>query len=106
MNIENFKEEVSEKKELTQEEKEQIKNFYIQKGAKDYRNYIYDIAKYISLRNITIEQAIEEVNNKTSFLSQSRRSFLLAINPDIWYEWLKPKQKVEKFNYEADKSRS
>ena len=99
MNIENFKEEVSEKKELTPEEKEQVKNFYIQKGAKDYRTYISDIAKYISKKNITIEQAIEEVNNKKSGLSQSRRSFLLAINPDIWVEWLKPKKKVEKFNY-------
>ena len=104
MNIENFKEEVSEKKELTQEEKEQVKNFYIQKGAKDYKSYISDIAKYISRRKITIEEAIEEAKNKKSFLSQSRRSFLLAINPDIWSEWLKPKQKIEKFNYEDNKS--
>lgn len=104
MNIENFKEEVSEKKELTPEEKEQVRNFYIQKGAKDYKACISEISCYLSRRHLTIEQAIEEVNSKTSLLSKSRREFLVAINPDVWKEWLKPKNKVEKFTYEADKS--
>lgn len=104
MNIENFKKQLSKEQEveLTEEQIDQVKKFYIDKGAKDFKTCISDIAKYISNKNITIDQAIKEVNDKNSGLSLSRRNLLLAINPDIWKQWIKPKEKIKKFDYASD----
>lgn len=107
MNIEEFKDNMSEEKkevELTEEQKKQVEDFYLQKGAYEFKNYISDIKKYIITNKITLQDAIDEVNNKKSRLSSSRRKLLLAISPEIWAKWIPINKPIVQVNYEDNKS--
>lgn len=91
MNIENFKETISnpdKERELTEEEKAKISEFYIKKGEQDFKTYIADIKAYVNKYNISVDEAISEVTNKTSKLSASRRIFLISISPEVWNKWI------------------
>lgn len=89
-----------EKKELTPEELEAQKEFYLQKGQHEFRRFISDITNYKKSHNLTLQAISDEIDNKTSKLSVSRRNFFKAIKMEVWERWIPEKKPLEINNYE------
>lgn len=89
-----------EKKELTPEELETQKEFYLQKGQQEFRRFISDIAKYKNSHNLTLQAISDEIDNKISKLSVSRRNFFKAIKMEVWKKWIPEKKQLTPVNYE------
>lgn len=64
-------------KEYTEEEKQQLEDFYLTIYKKRFKGQLNRIKEYLISNNITIEDAIDEVNNKSSKLSRSCRDILI-----------------------------
>lgn len=83
MKIEDLNNKAEEKKELTEEEQKQMQEFAEQWFSYQNRYYLKEIRKYIQRKGITLTEAIEEVNNKTSKLPFKARCILLYTKPEI-----------------------
>jgi len=89
-----------EKKEPTPEELEAQKEFYLQKGKQEFRRFISDITNYKNFHNLTLQAISDEIDNKTSKLSVSRRQFFKTIKMEVWEKWIPEKKPLIVNNYE------
>lgn len=67
---------------------EKIKEFVEINLKNVFKNRINTIKQYLNTNCITLEQAIQEVQNKTSKLSANCRTALIALRPEVITRWL------------------
>ncbi len=60
-----------------------------------FKNRINTIRKYLIDYNITLEQAIQEVNDKQSKLSNSCRETLIMLKPTVLDKWIYNKDETD-----------
>lgn len=84
MEAEEIKEVNSEEvKELTPEEKEMNDKFMRSIVIGKFRTTLQDIYSYMKKKKVSLEEIKQEVENKTSNLTASRREFIIGFKLDF-----------------------
>ena len=85
-------------KELTDEEKKQIMDFYETMLKDRIRTHLSKIYRYLVNHSLTVKEAIDEVQNKSSGLPRAAREILLEVKLEILEKWFSEYLNEKKIN--------